>query len=157
MGEWSVPKADESVVLADGGALPKPISGALLIDTGAASTCIAQDVADSLCLRPARVAKTYGAGGLHELPEYRARMKVWLKTVQPGQPKAVGFEAFVIAIPELNDSIERHNLKLEGVPVRLVGLLGRDFLRNGTLTYDGGTGRCVFVMDHTKMPGTLSL
>ncbi len=137
---WSVPESLEKALINAGKPVPDPVSGHMLVDTGATRTSIAKEVAEKqLGLRPTSVARTYGAGGLHENPCYLARFQLEIMDGSRGHATGIARESVVMGIPELGNHPTA--AEFHGKPIRLIGLLGRDFLRHATLTYDGDAGR----------------
>src|SRR5712692_2553231 len=53
--EWEIPAATADAMRKAGRAVPSPISGAILLDTGATRTCIALKTAIDLGLQPTRM------------------------------------------------------------------------------------------------------
>jgi predicted aspartyl protease len=91
-----------------------------LVDTGATESCIDCDLADSLQLPIVDRRNIGGAGGLHEVNMYLAQ----------------------IYVPALNFSVVG---LFAGVHLKAggqvhVALIGRTFLRNFVMTYEGHTG-----------------
>ena len=118
--------------------MPEPVAGHMLIDTGASSTCISQQAAEALALKPSGVGQSHGAHGLRPVLQYVARLYIsfeheggTFQTVREGQ---------VMAVPDLEKAMPP-TLLAGGTPVKLVGLLGRDFLRYVTFHYHGDEGR----------------
>jgi hypothetical protein len=149
LAKWEIPPVKAQALEGLGRPVPSPVTGYLLVDTGASSTCISEHAAQSLGLTPVSVSKGYGAGGECVHNVYDA-----LLTLQVGTPdrKPMPLTSFrrVKGIPEL----DKHQCGLvgpDGKPVVLVGLLGRDFLRLGTLTYFGPKGVFELVVDPAQL------
>jgi len=140
-GEWSVPRALEARLVRSGLHVPQPVPGLLLIDTGASHTCIGEDVAQALGLRPTSVGVTYGAGGRHQSPEYLAHLSFGVP-VGHGQYGTISREQTSMAVPDLDLQFARVQQKElpAGVVWRLTGIIGRDILRNMLFAYDGPGG-----------------
>jgi len=112
------------------------VAGLLLLDTGAAATCIAIHTAELLDLRPTRLATGYGAGGEHTNPVFFASL-----TIDPsGSRKPLVWQGEVQGIPDLEKYAEDLEIEIDGMSAHIVGLLGRDVLRHAKLQYDGIAG-----------------
>ena len=57
---WKIPPPLEQHLLSQGNAIPRPVAGHLLLDTGAERTCISLAAASSLGLAPISRQKGYG-------------------------------------------------------------------------------------------------
>ena len=139
---WTIPLHLEEQYRRTGTPAPKPVSGFVLVDTGATETCISLKAAEELGLLPRRMKRTYSAGGLARNPVFWARLMIEIQTAV-GTTTA-GLDDEVVSVPHLEDSIRALGIKVGAprrsaakVPVRLIGLLGRDLLRHATLLYEG--------------------
>ena len=144
-GMWQVPAALAEALAQVGRPVPQVVRGLFLIDTGASATCIAEEVAAELGLRAVGRRLTRGAHGTQTNNVYEARLSVTVPN-NHGGPASVHADLQVSGIPELASG----NLGLrtpDGSPDRLIGLLGRDFLRYVTLTYNGAAGRITLQID----------
>ena len=92
-----------------------------LIDTGAGGDCIDDDLARSLALPITDEGEISGVGGKHRAYVYTARLYV------PSMGLLL-FQPFTGV--KLTEGQQRHRV-----------LLGRSFLRNYQLVYDGATGQ----------------
>lgn len=138
-GEWSIPKALERMLSARGRPIPSPVQGLLLLDTGASHTCIGAEVAHELGLSATSFVESHGAGGWHKSPEFFARL-TFRVPVGNGHFGTVAREYPAASVPALNDTFEKYPPPdLTGVPTtwRLIGLIGRDLLRNMVFRFDG--------------------
>jgi hypothetical protein len=135
---WSIPPALAERLKAAGREVPPSVDGVMLLDTGASSTCMALDVARALDLKPIRKGKTYGVGGLHELDVYRAEIRMEFHMPSAGA-RLVGATVDALGVPDLGKNLDCRVAET-GLEVRLVGLLGREFLRHGMLFYGGSEG-----------------
>lgn len=148
--KWSVPPAYADRLVAAGRLVPDPIAGQMLIDTGASTTCIALDVAGDLRLQQTGIGQTFGVGGLHENPKFSAQLTLALADGAAITQITVVTEA--MGVPRLNEPFQALNAKNpDGTPARLVGLLGRDFLRHVSLRYNGPRAEVEFVVDLRTM------
>lgn len=146
-GSWSVPPALAEHLKAANRPIPQKVEGFLLIDTGATETCMALDVAQDLKLTLVRIAKTYGAGGLHENPVFEAFLVMENRDTF-GNVFHVESLRQVVGIPELGRYLERFDVKMkEDHPKRVIGLLGREFLEHATMIYRGPRGLVEIILD----------
>lgn len=150
-GEWRLAPEDESRLVAAGTAVPPPVKGYFLIDTGASFTGIDAGVARELNLRPVGRTEAFGIGGAGMFEMVGANMLLYVGDAV-GSRVAIGlFKDFVCA-PGLRESHDAYNLTApDGSPLRIIGLLGRDFLRFATLTYDGLSGHWDMKIDPSVM------
>jgi len=149
--EWRVPEALAKRLVEMGRVVPPPVRGHLLVDTGASQTCIAEDVARELGLNPIGRGKTFGAHGEGELNKYLAHFHFVLVNANQNRVD-VARDMIVSAVPQLNEAYSAFGVKHEGGrPVRLIGLLGRDFLMHTKFTYDGVHGITSMSLSFTKM------
>jgi len=144
---WSVPPALAQALAEGGESAPNPVVGYMLVDTGASATCIALDAAQELRLSPLRYAKSYGAGGLHELPVFGVLLTITFSDPMGGQ-HGVNGEVEAKGIPELGEYFRRLPMESKGsFPMRMIGLIGRDLLRHATFVYKGSIGQFDFKLD----------
>lgn len=138
--QWSVPTALSQILVAAGRPVPPAVSGQMLVDTGAGRTCIAEDAAVELGLKPIGKAKSFGAHGHGETNKYVIHFRFSIVDAQ-GNRVDIDQERIVASVPQLNEAYGAFQAKaVTGEPVRLIGLLGRDFLRHTKFTYDGTRG-----------------
>jgi hypothetical protein len=109
----------------------------MLIDTGATNTCMALDVAEELNLSPVGIKPSYGVGGLHHNKLFEAYLTI---TVADSFGQRTTVESFrqVAGVPDLNkvfNALGVQTAEADDFPKRLIGLLGREFLRHATLVY----------------------
>lgn len=142
---WNVPGALRERLRTEGKPLPQPVAGGLQLDTGARRTCISEHAARDLELRPTRLARTYGAGGVDDLEVVRA----CLEFVDPGgeAPREISIETEALVIPGLEAGGAHLGLNQGGREFRLVGLVGRDLLQHVEWTYDGPRGAFAVKLD----------
>lgn len=111
-----VPLALSKQLAASGTAVPQPVAGWALLDTGATSTAVDDSVVSSLGVMPIGVAQVGTAGGPTTHPVYPIRLQI------QGVGLAIDFG------------------RVTGAPLKgmgLVALIGRDVLSNMILIYDG--------------------
>jgi len=156
---WTVPPALAKALTDSSRQIPAPLPGYMLIDTGAASTCIALDAARELGLSALRLEQSYGAGGLHELPVFGAQLTIII--IDPmGREVSMGGDLQVKGIPELGEYFRNVPVQFADAafPRRMVGLIGRDLLRHATFVYKGSIGQFDFKLDlgslTQRIPGT---
>jgi hypothetical protein len=143
VANWSAPKAILDIRQQQGLPIPAPVSGIILLDTGASITCISLKAADQLGLTPTRMASGYGAGGATHNPVFFAKLGL---TITAGNTSTTfSWEQEVQGVPDLEKQCQ---VSYQGVPRELIGLLGRDILRHCRVKYDGimGTVRIEFDM-----------
>ncbi len=154
-GSWSVPPPLAESLRQLGRSVPPKIQGYLLIDTGAHQTCLALDVAEELHLHPVRIAKGYGAGGLHENKVFEVFLEIENRD-SFGNVVVVQSHRQAAGIPELGKYLDPAKVKTpDDHPIRLIGLLGREFLQHATLVYRGSRGIIELVLDHDSFPKKL--
>jgi len=138
-GEWALPEALVRALSKKGRSVPSAVQGLLLIDTGASHTCIGAEVARELGLQSRSFVETHGAGGWHSSPEFFARLSFRVP-VGVGKFGTIIREHPAASIPALNESFEKWpapNLLGHQTTWRLIGLIGRDLLRNMVFQFDG--------------------
>jgi len=141
---WILPGVQLELLKQAGRSIPTPVSGHLLLDTGARSTCISQAVARQLGLKPIGKVKGFGAGGEHINDLVFARLQIAISDHR-GFTTLIWWEMPCQAIPEM----ERHlgGIEINGQPVVVIGLLGRDILRVATVMYSGKNGTLEVTFD----------
>lgn len=145
---WTVPHALAARLTAEGKAVPALVDGFMLVDTGAQNTCIASRSADDLGLRPIDVIVNHGAHGPQESPVFRAHFHLAITDEKAGTSLRVSREMLVAGIPGLQETFARLGVKdALGNPVKVIGLIGRDFLRHARMVYDGPTGHLELELD----------
>lgn len=107
-------------LLQQGTALPSPVSGNALIDTGASTTCIDDTVAQSMGLPAIDVVTMASASHASTQQNvYPIHMQIVGSPIRVEVPNAIGA-----------------NLQVQGI----IALIGRDYLQHCTLHYNGITG-----------------
>ena len=147
-GYWMIPTAKEAALRDAGAAIPPPAVGQLLIDTGASTSCITQEVAAQLGLKPVGVSKSFGAHGQRNALVYRAR--IGLAVLENNERFVMEIEKPVLEVVDLQKSTPP-SATYRGSPLNYVGLLGRDFLAHVKLTYDGPRGQFRFQIDRKSI------
>lgn len=147
--QWEMPASLANAMRAQGQSVPPPIAGAMLIDTGATRTTIADDVAQDLGLKQIDIGKSYGVDGEARLPIYQATLQ--FSVVTPTGTHHAQQEMTVMAARKLNELFEKLATNTGAQLPRLVGLMGRDFLRNAVLVYNGPTGSYEVHLDPALM------
>jgi gag-polyprotein putative aspartyl protease len=137
---WSVPAALEEKLAESGLVIPPPVFGAMMIDTGASSTCISRRAANELGLKPLRVATTYGAHGAQQSEVYLARLLIEIGHHQTRATTLIDYECEAQAVKDLEKFADSAGITRGGTRFRIVGLLGRDILRYARFLYNGTRG-----------------
>lgn len=134
---WALPESRVKALVLGGKAIPTPVNGAMLIDTGASQTCIDIDIAEELGLDVVGRRSGFGFGGHHTSPVYNAVLVI------PAGDSVLVQSRSVMGIREMQKHFAKNNpdFKRGGLPTRMVGLLGRDLLAFTTLTYEGPRAR----------------
>jgi hypothetical protein len=133
--------------------VPDPVDGAMLVDTGADSTCIAKDVALELGLQAVDVRKGLGAGGEHENTIYAAKLTIQIDK-EKGRRSSAWVTIGAAGIPRLREQFEARDVTINGEPLRLIGLLGRDLLSFARITYQGTRGIVDYSFDFEPLRST---
>jgi len=125
--------------------------GALLVDTGAESTCIALQVAQHLGLESIGEQETASAGGLYQAHKFAVGLRIWAMPPDDHE-KALECWGCFSSEKTMYDTIIPGAVRDEcNQSVAYIGLLGRDFLRHARLTYDGTTGLAIIEFDPSRM------
>jgi hypothetical protein len=154
LAAWALPQTLIQALSAAGRPIPRPVEGVMLVDTGAMQTCISEVAAQALGLQPVRIAKTYGAAGLHENKVYETQLLIGIGDDKGLLRSDIRFQMQTIGIPQLDEPMK--GLKIADREQTLIGLLGRDFLRFTTLTYKGD-GSIEIVMQDQAFGGPRSI
>ena len=126
---------------------PDPVPGYMAIDTGSNRTWIARSVVEELGLRPFREETAHGSNGVHTTPIYLAELVVPFA----GDGERDASIASVLAVAAVPGLSEVMPLREGDRDVRVVGLLGRDFLRHVVFTYDGPSGSFRLQLDQRDL------
>ena len=133
----SVPVAERDARATLGRPIPEPVGGLVLIDTGASSTCVSQDAAARLNLKPLRIAQGLGAGGTHRNPVYFVRFEVAFGDSITGLGRTFAWEQEAQGIPNLEDASKQLGVVVDGHCMDYVALMGRDILAHANFEYHG--------------------
>ena len=111
-----------------GQAVPTPQVGFALIDTGAASSCVDQPVLTKLGLNPIGNTQVGTAGGLQQRSIYTAKLEF------PASPLPSMWFSHLVGV-------DLSSLFFGGDRTKpIVALIGRDFLQQTLLIYNGVSG-----------------
>ena len=122
-----LPISAQKAYLDSGDAVPAPISGMALVDTGATITCIDVKAAEKAKLPRTGVSKISSASHAdQEFPTFAAQI-VW-PTINLNFENAIGANLSSLG----GDFMDAGN--------ELIALLGRDFLSTAILVYNGPAG-----------------
>lgn len=137
LASWWLPEALRMQLRAEGKNVPDPVSGLLLVDTGASGSCIDDQVARDLGLLPVRIGRSHGVHGEADVNVYNALLHI---AISDGSAQKEYFrEGETMGVVGISDSYPE--VDFHGEKRRLVGLLGRDVLRNTKFNYDGVNGK----------------
>ena len=126
--EIKVPDALAESLTQAGRAVPAPLSGMALIDTGATRTCIHEPLLQQLGLNPIGIAETGTAGGQTRRNVYQAKLEVQGEQWSFAPPGVIGVD------------LTGQRVALLPNPEPIVALLGRDFLQTGLFVWNGKGG-----------------
>jgi len=134
---WAIPENKIRALALGGKPVPAAVSGTMLIDTGASQTCIDIDIAEELGLDVVGRRSGFGFGGHHTSPVYNAVLLI------PAGDVVLAHSRTVMGIREMQAHFAKTNpdFKRQGLPTRMVGLLGRDLMSIMEMTYDGPRAR----------------
>lgn len=155
--KWYITAEREEQLNMLGGALPKPVEGYMLLDTGAAHVAIDGEVARELRLKPlGKTTDVHGIAGTRPLEHYDVRLILPLVPMKANKP-VLGFPTIAIPIEawESPDIQANHHAwgytTPDGKPLKVIGVLGRIFLQFATMTYDGLNGNLEIFVDKSVM------
>ncbi|HEV7893319.1 MAG TPA: SEC-C metal-binding domain-containing protein [Pyrinomonadaceae bacterium] len=150
-GEWHLDPETRNQLASKGEHPPEPVAGYILIDTGAAETAIDEDVARELNLTPIARIEAHGVGGTDSFVKVNAQIILQVGDVN-GVPLKLGLYRDVLCAPKLRRNHDTYGLIApDGSPMRIIGLLGRDFLQFAKLTYNGLQGSWDMEIDESVM------
>jgi len=113
--------------------------GYALIDSGSSTTCVTLDAAERLKLRHTSRKPGYSAGGPTTNAHVETVMQIPIKD-EAGKQITVQIAGEFAALPDLERYYRDLDLKAGAETVNVIGLIGRDILKYGSLLYDGA--RC---------------
>jgi hypothetical protein len=144
---WYIPEEIEAALRVARKPITPAIEGHLLLDTGAAHIGIDSDVAIQLGLKGVEQATpVHGIKGHETMKHHMARLLlpvIPLRNNQPlaSVPVAIGFPIEAWEITGIMAKYEKLGCEVKpGVPLRVIGILGRIFLQFTKLTYNGLNG-----------------
>ena len=119
--------------------VPPPVEGVILVDTGASITSISIEAAQELGLKQVDIQETYGMHGKQRTPIFHARL--CLKIQDQNVETELFLERRVGGVKDIEAMFQKMGVHSGGKKTRrMLGLLGRDFLRHGTFKYYGTRG-----------------
>jgi hypothetical protein len=142
---WSVPTPMADYLEEHDEPVAEPVTGFLILDTGAQATCISLEAASQLQLRPTSIRQVFGSGGVQSSPTFRVGVEIAADRLADGS--ALRFEATVQGLAGLEGKARELQLEVGGEPARLIGLLGRSLLRHTAFCFDGEKGLYDFHFD----------
>ena len=136
---WHVPLAHQEKLEKVNRLTPTPVAGAILVDTGATHICITIEAAQELGLKQVDIQETYGMHGKQRTPIFQARL--CLKIQNQKVSTELFLERRVAGVADMEALFQKMGIRFGGnQSQRVIGLLGRDFLRHGTFKYYGTRG-----------------
>jgi hypothetical protein len=155
---WYIPEETEAALRIARKPITPAIGGHLLLDTGAAHIGIDSDVAIQLGMRGLNKATSvHGIKGYETMNHHMARLLlpvIPLRNNQPlaSVPVAIGFAIEAWEITGIMAKHEKLGCEVQpGVPLKVIGVLGRIFLQFAKLTYNGLTGAVDIHIDKAAM------
>lgn len=121
--EIHVPTALEQQLGSTGQAVPRPVLGVALVDTGASRTVVDAEAVEQLGLSPIGVADFNTAAGPSSRPVYPARLEF------PALETQIDFSSI--------GGVDLTGQTLPDGETQFVCLIGRDILSRGVLIYNG--------------------
>jgi hypothetical protein len=152
---WFIPPILQQQYQKEGRAIPDPIAGPVLVDTGAHHSCISEKTAKKLGLLPVMTKKTAGLHGAQDSNIYYVGMMLTVGNPQSlaaakAQPRTMQKIAHMTGVPHLEEASQEYGAMIStatGEKLGFTGLLGRDFLNHIRMTYDGPAGTLRMVAD----------
>lgn len=109
------------------------------------------DVARGLSLEHVGRQNIHGAAGSSSHDMFKALLLLYVGTVQ-GARMAIGMPREFVSFPELRKNHDALGLKTpEGAPLRITGILGRNFMQFTTFSYNGLEGSWDMHIDESVM------
>jgi hypothetical protein len=148
---WAVPPVKAALLEQAGRPVPPVVNGHMLVDTGARGNCMALDVATGdLGLTPVAILDTYGVHGKQKTLVFEAQLILSIKDTF-GNTTTIQSVQRVLGVKDMESLFAAMGVQVGKQPIRLIGLLGRDFLRHATLIYKGPSGAFEVIMDLSSM------
>ena len=149
--QWRVTAETEEKLKVEHLHIPPPVRGFMVIDTSFVGTGIDAEVAQELNLEFVRETKLQSVAGPLSQPTYLALLLIMLGNVDE-ENLAIGGKTEAISLPGLRVGYDTYGLTSpEGEQVRIIGVLGRDFLQFTRFTYDGLNGTWEMEIDPSAM------
>lgn len=149
--EWRVTPESEGKFKAQHMLVPAPVRGFMVVDTGFLGIGIDSDVAHDLDLQLVGETMLQGLEEHSTQPIYLALLLMPLGIVQ-GEDLAVGGEVKALCLPRIRDGYDARGLTSPGgEQLRVIGVLGREFLQFTKFTYDGLNGSWNLEIDQSAM------
>lgn len=126
--EIGIPEALANYYQQKGIAIPQPVTGYALIDTGCTLTSVDDQTVQSLGLKPVGTASVGTAGGQSSINRYPAHVKF------PGTNIEIDYNSVM--------SAKLDGQQFKGTPI--IALVGRDILSACIFIYNGITGMYTF-------------
>jgi hypothetical protein len=144
--EISVPNILAALLAQQGQAIPAPLTGLALVDTGARTTCVDGNSFAQLGVNPIGVVNVLTAAGAAQQPIYPARFRFPEGNLDIEFNSVIGADLTGQVIPlaanpggaPLPVAVPPVNAPPTGV--NLIALIGRDLLSTFTMTYHGQIG-----------------
>jgi hypothetical protein len=157
---WYISEEAEAALRVAGMPITPAVEGHLLLDTGAAHIGIDSDVAIQLGLKGMKKATpVHGIKGYETMNHYMARLLlpvIPLRNNAPlaSAPVAIGFPIEAWEITGIMEKYEKLGCEVKpGVPLRVIGILGRIFLQFTKLMYNGLNGTVDLHINKAAMYG----
>jgi hypothetical protein len=149
--QWRVPEEAATRLRSMKKPVPNPVEGYMIIHTGFEGIAIDDGIAKVLGLGVVSKADVHGVEGVS--PQDTCMALLLVPVVSSGDEKiAIGINIEAVAIPNLTASYATYGLlSPEGEPVRIIGVLGRQFLQFTTFTYKGLDGSWEMLIDESIM------
>jgi hypothetical protein len=145
--QWRVATESEAVSLQD----PAPVEGFMIVDTGFSGIGIDADVAREMNLSPVGETTLRGFEKAVSQPTHRAVLLMMPHNVD-SESLAIGGPIEAVCLPGIRSGYDACELRTEkGTHLRVIGVLGRRFLRFTRFTYDGLNGNWDMEIDLDAM------
>lgn len=148
---WRVTEETANQLRSSNAPIPTPVEGYMIVNTGFEGVGIDGEVARELGLTAASKAKVHGVDGESSQDTCMALLLVPVDNIN-GDNIAIGTNIEAVTLPKLRASYDSYGLSSpEGEPVRIIGMLGRQFLQFTTFTYNGLDGSWEMQIDESIM------